>query len=215
MSQRKHVVITGTGRSGTTFLVELLTRLGLDTGFTLERMKTKIHKVGRAGLEHDIRHDNCPYIVKAPAFCDYAEEVLQRPDIVIEHVFVPMRDLFSAAESRRFVEASILSGSSFLERMNFAETRSELIGGLVGTTSVEPGLQEDVLLRRVYALLLAVSNTSIPLTVMRYPRIVKDCSYLFAKLSPILGNIAYESFASVFSDAARPDLVHSFNPDDR
>ena len=31
--QRRHLVITGVGRSGTTFLVELLTGLGLDTGF--------------------------------------------------------------------------------------------------------------------------------------------------------------------------------------
>ena len=209
------MVITGTGRSGTTFLVELLTRLGLDTGFSLERMQAKIHKVARAGLEYDIRRDNCPYIVKAPEFCEYAEEVLRRGDVVVEHIFVPMRDLFSAAESRRFVESSILSGASLLERMNFAETRKELIGGLVGTTSVEPGMQEEVLLRRIYALLLAVSNTSIPITIMHYPRIVTDCDYLFGKLTPILRDIAYESFVSVFAATARPDLVHSFHADDR
>ena len=214
MAQRKHVVITGTGRSGTTFLVELLTRLGLDTGYTLERMQAKIHKVGRAGLEHDIRGEHCPYFVKAPAFCEYAEEVLRRTDIVIEHIFVPMRDLHSAAESRRFVEASILSGSSFLERMNFAETRQELIGGLVGTTSAEPGVQEEVLLRRIYALMLAVSDTATPVTVMRFPRIVRDGAYLYEKLKPVLGEITYEAFTAVFSTAARPELVHRFDRND-
>ena len=30
---RRHLVTTGVGRSGTTYLVELPTRLGLDTGF--------------------------------------------------------------------------------------------------------------------------------------------------------------------------------------
>ena len=211
MAQRKHVVITGTGRSGTTFLVELLTRLGLDTGYTLERMQAKIHKVGRAGLEHDIRAEPCPHIVKAPAFCEYAEEVLKRADIAIEHIFVPMRDLHSAAESRRFVEASILSASSFLERMNFAETRQELIGGLVGTTSAEPGVQEEILLRRIYALMLAVSDTAIPVTIMRFPRIVTDCRYAYDKLKPILGDITYDSFAAVFSESAHPELVHRFD----
>lgn len=214
MSTRKHVVITGTGRSGTTFLVELLTRLGFDTGYDLELMRAKIHKVARAGLEHDIRRDNCPYIVKAPEFCEYAAEVVQRADIQIEHIFLPMRDLYSAAESRRFVEASILSGSSFLDRMKFAETRKELIGGLVGTTSIDPGQQEEVLLNRIYALILAVSDTAIPVTLMRYPRIVRDCPYLFDKLKPVLGDTGYESFAAEFSSAARPELVHRFRETD-
>jgi hypothetical protein len=214
MSLRKHVVITGTGRSGTTFLVELLTHLGLDTGFSLERLQAKVHKGARAGLEYDLRRANCPYIVKAPAFCDYAEEVIRRGDIIIEHVFVPMRDLYSAAESRRFVETSTLSGSSFLERLHAAETRQELIGGLVGTTSTEPGKQEEILLRRIYALMLAISDTAVPVTVMRYPRIVTDCSYLFEKLKPILRDITYESFADVFSRTARPDLVHRFHQSD-
>ena len=36
MTPRRHVVITGTGRAGTSFLVELLTHLGLETGFGVE-----------------------------------------------------------------------------------------------------------------------------------------------------------------------------------
>jgi hypothetical protein len=31
---KHHIIISGTDRSGTTFLVQLLTALGLDTGFT-------------------------------------------------------------------------------------------------------------------------------------------------------------------------------------
>jgi hypothetical protein len=208
------VVITGTGRSGTTFLVELLTHLGLDTGFTLERLQAKIHKVARAGLEHDIRRENCPYIVKAPAFCEYAEEVIRRSDIAIEHVFVPMRDLYSAAESRRFVENSTLSGASFLERLALNETQQELIGGLVGTTSTELGAQEEILLRRIYALLLAISEAAVPVTFIRFPRLVKDCPYLFEKLRPILRDVKYESFAAVFARTARPELLHRFGESD-
>jgi len=214
MSPRRHVVITGTGRSGTTFLVELLTHLGLDTGFTLERLQAKIHKVARAGLEHDIRRENCPYIVKAPAFCEYAEEVIRRSDIAIEHVFVPMRDLYSAAESRRFVENSTLSGASFLERLALNETQQELIGGLVGTTSTELGAQEEILLRRIYALLLAISEAAVPVTFIRFPRLVKDCPYLFEKLRPILQDVKYESFAAVFARTVRPELLHRFGESD-
>jgi hypothetical protein len=209
------VIITGTGRSGTTFLVELLTHLGLDTGFTAETLVSRKNKVARAGLEHDVRGERSPYIVKAPPFCDYAEEVIQRSDIVIEHVFVPMRDLYSAAESRRLVEQSALSSMSFLDRMQAAETQRRLVGGLWRTTSTEPGEQEEVLQQQIYDLLLTLSNAMIPVTFMRYPRIVKDSLYLFEKLSPILGGISYGSFSAVFAKTVCPELIHCFSENDR
>ena len=215
MSPRKHVVITGTGRSGTTFLVELLTHLGLDTGFTPDNLDSQKYEVARAGLEHDIRWENCPYIVKKPRFNEYAQEVLNRGDIVIEHVFVPMRDLYSAAESRRFVEKSTLSQLSFVERMAVARSGEPLPGGLWRTTSVEPGEQEKVLLEQVYDLLYTFSDTSIPLTLMRFPRIVHDCRYVFGKLQPILAGIPYERFEDAFAKTARPELVHSFRETDQ
>jgi len=214
MSPRKHVVITGAGRSGTSFLVELLTHLGLDTGFTPENVESSKYKEARAGLEHDIRLEGCPYIVKKIRFCEYAQEVIRRDDIVIEHVFVPMRDLYSAAESRRFVEKSTLSQLSFTERLAVAQTQEPLPGGLWRTTSTEPGKQEEILLRLIYELMLAISDATMPVTVMRFPRIVKDCPYLFEKLKPILRDITYESFAAVFARTVRPELVHRFNEND-
>jgi hypothetical protein len=117
MPPRKHIVITGTGRAGTTFLVELLTHLGLDTGFTPDTLSDRKVGVARAGLEHDIRQAGCPYVAKSPWFCDYAEEALSRDDLVVERIFVPMRDLFAAAESRRQVENAAVSRLSFLKRL--------------------------------------------------------------------------------------------------
>jgi hypothetical protein len=34
---KRHILISGTGRAGTTFLVQLFTALGFDTGFDLNR----------------------------------------------------------------------------------------------------------------------------------------------------------------------------------
>ncbi len=73
---RHHLVITGTGRSGTTFLVELLTYLGLDTGFDPVSVRSGIDPVAHAGLERDIRSDDAPYVVKSPWFMEYAADVL-------------------------------------------------------------------------------------------------------------------------------------------
>ena len=38
MLRKKKVIVTGTGRCGTTYLMRLFTRLKLDTGFTSENM---------------------------------------------------------------------------------------------------------------------------------------------------------------------------------
>ncbi len=214
MSSRNHVVITGTGRAGTTFLVELLTYLGLETGFSADDIVSKKNKVARAGLETDLRRKDCPFIVKDPWFCDYAEEVICRDDIVIEHIFIPVRDLAAAAESRRYVTKAGISNMSFTKRLKHMIRPKRFRGGLWYSQSSEPGKQEEILLMQIYKLILAISDTTIPVTFLCYPRIVKDCPYLFDKLKPILKDITYESFCSVFSKAVRPELVHSFNIND-
>ncbi|MEK6322241.1 MAG: hypothetical protein AABN33_11210 [Acidobacteriota bacterium] len=66
---RSHVVISGTGRAGTTFLVQLLTHLGLNTGLDVNTME--LYPIARAGLEMDIRDANAPYIVKDPFLNNY------------------------------------------------------------------------------------------------------------------------------------------------
>jgi hypothetical protein len=51
---KSHVIIAGTGRAGTTFLVELFTELGIETGFSKEDYKTKIDPVSHSGLEFNL-----------------------------------------------------------------------------------------------------------------------------------------------------------------
>ena len=86
-----HILITGTGRAGTTFLVQLLTLLGFDTGFTEKDFKTLIHPISLGGLEHDIRKPGPkPYIIKSPWICDYIDEIMLNKDIVIDHIIIPI-----------------------------------------------------------------------------------------------------------------------------
>ena len=118
MKQRKHIVISGTGRAGTTFLVELLTNLGLETGYEPSQMNHH-QTTGRAGLENNLKSDDCPYIAKDPWFCDYADEILNRDDIVIEHIFIPVRNLAAAAESRRMVTREGVKKASVSDRIKF------------------------------------------------------------------------------------------------
>lgn len=206
---RHHAVITGTGRAGTTFLVELLTMLGLDTGFHPRELARRKSAVAQAGLELDVRRSGMPYIVKSPAFCNHAEQVYARTDIVIDHVFVPMRDLHQAAESRRRVMALHLAGMPWLRRLKVWLKRKELAGGLVGTRRATE--QEQVLQQSLYRLLLATAGHPVGLTLLQFPRLVHDSAYLFDKLQPVLQGVSFERFDRAHRQLARPALVHRFD----
>lgn len=209
---RRHIVVTGTGRSGTTFLVQLLTKLGLDTGFSPSELERA--GPGHAGLEHDIRKDGCPFIVKSPWFCDYAEEVFAREDIVVERVIVPMRDLHAAAESRRHVTRTGLSQLSPVAKLRHKLRPKNFAGGLWHTR--DPERQEEVLLGQLYKLMLALANTAVPVTFLQYPRLAQDCGYLFQKLNPIFSDaLTLAAFSAVFQETVRPELIHSYGANDR
>jgi hypothetical protein len=232
---RKHIVISGTGRAGTTFLVELLTHLGLDTGYSIEEIERRKDCVSHAGLEGDILKDDCPRVIKGPAICDIMDEILARRDILIERVIVPMRDLHAAAESRRHVRAAAVSKWPLLTRITrggvgreemldesewpllrriFKGLRPKRIpGGLWHTRDGEQ--QEAILMQKLYQLILALSGTDIPVTLLRYPRSVTDSAYLLEKLRPILGDITDGQFLAAFNNVARPELVHQFGSNDR
>ena len=211
---RKHVVIAGTGRTGTTFLVELLTCLGLDTGFSPVELEGRKNKLARAGLEHDLQSDVCPYIVKSPSFHYQVDEVLDREDLKLERVLIPMRDLQAAAESRRYVHSQGLARCSFLRRLSKRlRGRLGFPGGLV-----QPDLglsQETVLVHQLYNLVLSLADSAIPVTLLRYPRLARDPAYLFWKLKPILGVVTFPEFETVFQATVRPALVHCFSENDR
>lgn len=156
--------------------------------------------------------EGAPHIAKDPYFCDYVEEVLERDDIVIKHVLIPMRDFHAAAESRRYVQESAISQLSLLKRLKSKIRPSFVVGGLWHTKN--KGEQENILLHQVYKLALALSNTTIPVTLLRYPRLVKDSSYLYRKLKPTLCGISYSQFHSVFEKTVRPEWIHNFNEND-
>ena len=212
---RKHMVITGTERAGTSLLMQLLTSLGVDTGFTEEDLS--LEKNSRAGLEKVLllMNEDSPYVVKDTWFFFYPKEILENPDIIIEHVFIPMRDLKAAAESRRHVSKKSLQKLTLIDRMKVRFGRREhwTPGGL--WPSHKRQRQESLLLERLYDLLLELSKTEIPVTLMNYPRLVKDSRYLFRKLSPILENIEYDYFSRVFDRIADEKLVHSFSNKDK
>jgi len=198
--KRRHLLISGVGRSGTTFLVQLLTQLGFDTGYS--DLTTHVFQNCHAGMEHDIHNEKAPYVIKNPGLCMYLDSFMENAgqNVIIDHLLVPVRDIYSAAESRRDVT----------RRTDPAVYPQGAPGGLWLTS--DPTQQETMLQSMLYELIYGAARWEIPLTLLHFPRIVRDAPYLYRNLSPILKGMSYEEFNTGFSAVAKPQLVHQFSP---
>ena len=173
--RKHHTIISGIGRAGTTLLVKLFTRLGLDTGFSPENMF--VSPTSNAGLEWDLRQEGAPYIVKSPWICDYIEEIVAHQSLVIDYAIIPMRTLEASAESRRHVEHSTDP---------FRVSQGQDVPGGLWHTS-DPASQEEVLGRQLNKLLTGLAKTEARIILLHYPKLTQDFDYLFNKLQPVLG----------------------------
>ena len=190
---RHHIIISGTGRAGTTFLVRLLTELDLDTGFPKDQ---KIDPNSRAGMELDIRDVHAPYIIKSPWLCDYLDDVLQGGEIILDCAIIPVRDLYSAAQSRRYVAGTANPNPG------------DVPGGLWHTT--DPKEQERILAGQLYKLIYALAKHDVPVNLLLFPKLVNDPDYLYKKIKFLLGDLEYDAFQEIFQMISRPELVHDF-----
>lgn len=191
------IYISGTGRAGTTFLIQLFTRLGLDTGFDATPGAYEYFPEARAGLEKDIFDPQGPKIVKSPYLCDHVDSVLAA-GIKIGHVIIPVRDFDQAAKSRQHVQR---------ETTGRAEGQS-VAGGLWGTAH---GKDQVAVLGLKFGMLVeALVRNEIPMTFLAFPRLAQDADYLYDKLGFMMPNIDRRSFAAAFNDVAQPNLIHDF-----
>jgi len=217
MNRVHKVIITGTGRSGTTFLVRLLTELGFDTGYTPAEARNRVDARSHAGLEHELygkapvprvrdwlrqpKHSlralwggmpRTPYVVKNPALCDQLDEIIAGGRVVIDHVYIPLRDLDEAALSRARVGGA--DGSQ--------------PGGLWKTD--DPGRQKAVLAEMFFRLVHTLARHDVPHTFLLFPRLVEDWAYTHHKLWFLVKDIDAEKFRTTFTRVADRRLVHEF-----
>jgi len=190
----KRVLIAGTGRAGTTLLISILTRLGLDTGF--DESDLVIDDVSRCGLEWDPREPDAPRICKCPAIVATIHEMLRVADQPIARVFIPIRDITASATSRRIVQDA-LAGTNSSQHVH---------GGLTFTAVAED--QENVLLTLHHHLLVQLSMYGIPVHFVHYPRMARDPPYLHRALEPLLRGVSYTSFLGAFKATVNPEWIH-------
>ena len=199
--KRHHTIISGTGRAGTTFLIQLLTELGLDTGF--KDITSNVFKNCNAGMEQDIRGKYAPYIVKSPWLCDHIEEILESEKCVIDIAYITIRDLYSASASRAYVT----SNTDATEYEGF----KNIPGGLWPTEY--PSRQDHVLSSKLYKLIYSLVKHDVSIVFLMFPVFIYNPSYLYKKMKLLLEQVSYDQFLVSFKKTVKPELVHEFEGD--
>jgi hypothetical protein len=188
-ARRSHIIIAGTGRAGTTFLVQYLAELGLDTHVSRQGLK-QFDVNANAGLE-DMplvgAPDTLPYVIKAPWIGEYIDEILASPDIRIDAAILPVRDLVEAAASRTILELRALhqNASWMVQQLDKTwENWAVTPGGTI--FSLNPMDQARILAVGFHRLIQRLVDAGIPMLFLGFPRFVEDGDYLFEQLRPIL-----------------------------
>lgn len=183
-----HLIIAGTGRAGTTVLVELLAACGLDTGSDQMRYFAR----SNAGLERAFDPDTSPYVVKNPYLSDDLPRLLEEglDPSLIDAVIVPVRDLDDAANSRIAV---------------FAAHGLRAPGGL--WREQRPSRQRALLAESFYRLVTSASDHGIRVVTLSFPDFVDDPEYAWRSLDGVLPGVDHATFLDVFRATVRRELV--------
>lgn len=189
MSPEPKIVITGTGRAGTTLLVQVLTDLGLDTGFAPD---ARIDEHASAGLETGIEAPDAPRIVKNPNLSRRLGELLDSGAVAIEHVIIPIRDLDVAAASR-------------VRNTGYGRDLHTL-GGLFGTARATQ--QRDALALIFYELMYTIARFDLAYTLLLFPRFAQDWEYTYDKLSFLAPEVPAARWREALEHRSSPELIH-------
>lgn len=197
MEREHHAVIAGTGRSGTTFLVEFLARCGVPT---VPLDADDFDERSRAGRERSVVGSPDTYLLKDPWLHEYLDEI-DLDEIAIDILIVPVRNLRSAALSRARQERAAIA--EVHPNGGRWETFGTIPGGL--THSLATVDQERLLAVGQARLLEWAIRNEIPLVLPHYPRLVTDGEYLVDALGPWLSKFCdRETAIAAFRATVRP-----------
>jgi hypothetical protein len=189
-ASKQHLVIAGTGRAGTTSLVQLLDRCGFET----DSSNLTYYPEARAGLEVDLSSSGAPEVVKSPHLSSTLDDLVvggfdpQR----IKALIIPVRELEDAAASR-------------LER--FGSSGLGAAGGLWGDE--RPSRQKEVLSKAVYELVVTAARHQIPTTLLEFPDFVTNPDNAWKALGPLVSDrVSIEEFRACHAQVMRPEYVH-------
>ncbi len=177
-SKPEKILITGTGRCGTTFLVRLFSYLNFDTGFDETNYDDYIDEVANAGLEK--HHDENHYIIKNPVYLEIMEEILK--SVKIKNVILPIRKLEDSAKSRTFYgknKGGLWQADNEQQQIDFY---NKILSGYIYT----------------------MTKYDISTTFIDFDRMVTDKVYLYNKIKAILSEkqVEFDQFSEMYDRAS-------------
>lgn len=183
---KNKILITGTGRSGTSFLTQLMSFLDMETGYdkdvTYEQHPPHNIRNINAGLENQPLTNKKVRIHKSPFFALEIDSIIKNYDI--GHVIIPIRNLQDSANSR--VKAGLLWESNDLQSQ--INHNSKL----------------------VYNLIHSLVRDDIPHTFIPFPEIIYDENIIYDKLEWLFKeySISKEEYLSVFNQLKDTDKIN-------
>jgi hypothetical protein len=174
------ILITGTGRCGTTFLIKLFTFLNFDTGFTRDNYKRYIFPNCNSGMER--KYTSKHYVLKSPDFITDMEQILNDDSLKVKTVIIPIRDLRISALSR--------------------VRNKDKEGGLWNATDEESQIEYYRTILTNYEEVRTKYNVNT--IFIEFDEMIKDKRYLFDMLKNILDekNIDFNQFSRVYDEVS-------------
>jgi hypothetical protein len=188
VKRRRHLLIAGTGRTGTSFLVRFLAEAGLDTHLGRPG-KIEWDEAAQAGLEDlplSTLGTELPFVLKQPWSYQMIEDILADPVIELQAAIIPMRNLLDAASSRAVVELRAMHETApwMTELRRSWNHWGTTPGGIV--YSLDPVDQSRLLAAGFHHLVEQLVQADVPIVLLAFPRFAEDADYLYTKLRPIL-----------------------------
>lgn len=174
------ILITGTGRCGTTFLIKLFSFLDFNTGYNRNNYKLSISSNCNSGMERNYKDDY--NVIKNPTFMMDIEKISKDTSIKIKNVIIPIRDLKMSAKSR----------------VNHGEEN----GGLWNAT--DELSQIDFYKNILTNYIIISTKYDINTIFIDFDKMINDKIYLFNKLKNILDekNVDLEIFSQVYDEVS-------------
>ena len=175
------VMVTGTGRCGTTLIIKIFSFVGMNTGYTLDSYTEGIDTGCNAGMERPVMSRFT--VLKNPLFLHLIPNILE--EVRIKYMIVPIRDYVASAESRKRHSDKGLKGGGYVD----------------GAKDVES--QVAVYQKKMAKFMLDITKYDVPTIFLDFERLIKDPKYVWTKLKPVFDdfNVTEGEFLKAYAIA--------------
>jgi len=204
---KHHLMIAGTGRAGTSFLVRYLHACGLETHLS-KHLTGSWDENANAGLEDfPTAGTDLPYVIKSPWLFEFVNTLLERDDVTLDAVIIPVRDLVEAAASRAIIELRARYASGQLpDDENTWETWATTPGGLL--FSVNPLDEARLLAVGFHEVIRALVRHQVPIVFLDFPRFATDPGYTYSTLRDFIP-VSREQAITAHASLADPSKIRT------